>query len=181
MTATVLPDLQVRWKSNAGDARPAKNDWMDHVMNDPHEEVHTAVHSYVPQKYKGLTCNLRFRLSQDDWIVDSGYNSAEPAKFDIYHLNGCLNEAYTWQNKLTRGIKAGVIAPTQGDMADWESVGMTADNETEPSMPAAHTFICSPDEFSPGANIGWNDARKGGGLSIEVHRFDNDILIWVLM
>lgn len=118
----------------------------------------------------GKTCKLVFHLSQNDWAINQ-LGNASPV-FDLYRLDGCLNEGYSWNEKLARGAHAGVLTPKKGSAAEWQGVDMSAD-KTDPVMGAAPTFPCRAGEYSfemigrPGANIGWTTG-SGSGLRIEI-------------
>ncbi|OCK94666.1 uncharacterized protein K441DRAFT_677232 [Cenococcum geophilum 1.58] len=161
-TQTVFPSLQVRWKSKEP-GKLAKNDRIGHLLTTPSEEVHTAVYFNLPQEAYGKTCKLVFRQSINDGVVNIADSSA-PAMFDIYRLNGCLNEGYSFNTSLPRGVKAGILTAHKGGLADWQSVDMRGDY-TYPKMGAAPTFSCQAGgEYSfemiahSGVNLGWLDS-----------------------
>jgi hypothetical protein len=168
-TQTIQPGLQVRWKSKEPN-RFGVNERVGHLLSNPNEQVHTAVYFNLSEEQaRGKTCKLVFRLSSDDWIVTP--NPGAQAAFYIYRLNGCLNERYTWSNKVTRGVPAGVLYPVKGGAASWQGVDMSADTML-PHMGAAPSWSCQAGEYSfeliarPGSNIGWTSGR-GSGLTIE--------------
>lgn len=163
-TGTILPDVQVRWSSKTPDAHPISSS-NGHLLDSPSELVYTAVHFNGPSTAK--TCKLVFELSNNDWAMSS---SSVAPKFDIYRLQGCLNDDYTWSNQLAAGAHAGVLTPVKGAPADWEKVDMSGDLQ-EPEMGSAPIFSCGPGEYSfvmvarTGANIGWSG--KNSGLRME--------------
>ncbi|OAK99694.1 hypothetical protein IQ06DRAFT_294124 [Phaeosphaeriaceae sp. SRC1lsM3a] len=170
-TTIAYPDLQVRWKSK-DPATKGRNTNTGHLLNSPNEQVHTAVYFNLGKQpnIAGKTCKLAFHLSQNDWAINLLGNA--PPMFDLYRLDGCLNEGYSWTDKLARGAHAGILTPKKGTAAWWQSVDMSADT-TFPAMKAAPTFPCDSGEYSfemigrPGANIGWTTG-SGSGLRIEI-------------
>jgi hypothetical protein len=174
-TETVYPSLQARYSSKAPE-KYGGNERTGHLLNTANEEVITSVYFQITQEQAKGTCKLVFRLSADDWI--SPQYPATTSAFDIYRLNGCLNDKYTYKNRVERGILAGVLTPKKGEikkessMAYWQGVDMSMDTH-DPKMYAAPTFTCQPGEYSfemvarPGVNVGWNTG-KGSGLSIEI-------------
>ncbi|EON68820.1 hypothetical protein W97_08078 [Coniosporium apollinis CBS 100218] len=116
-TETIAPSLQVRWKSRDG-SKFASNDRGGHLLNNPNEKVHTAVYFNLSseQARLGKTCRLVFRLSMDDWAISQ--SPVTPPQFDLYRLNGCLNDKYSWNNKVLRGAHAGILTPVKGAAAD---------------------------------------------------------------
>jgi hypothetical protein len=170
-TTTAYPDLQVRWKSKEP-ATQARNTNTGHLLTSRNEQVHTAVYFNLGKQPEiaGKTCKLVFRLSENDWAINQLGNA--PPVFDIYRLNGCLNEGYSWNNKLARGAHAGILTPKKGSAAAWQSVDMLADT-MDPIMSAAPTFPCQAGEYSfemigrPGANIGWTNGIRSG-LRVEI-------------
>ncbi|CAI4217670.1 unnamed protein product [Parascedosporium putredinis] len=165
----IRPTLQVRWKSKEPSTF-AGNTPTGHILNAPNEQVVTAVYfPFVDPAIVGKTCRLAFRLSQDDWIVGP---QNQPVVFDVYRLASCLNDKYSWGNRIPRTTHIGVLTPTKGQQAAWEGVDMSGDT-TLPVMGSAPEFPCALGEYSfelvarPGTNIGWNSAR-GSGLTIEI-------------
>ncbi|KAJ9655040.1 hypothetical protein H2201_008892 [Coniosporium apollinis] len=172
-TETIYPSLQVRWKSKEP-TKLASNDRIGHLLSNlgtPGEQVHTAVYFTISPEQAGRdkTCKLVFRLSVDDWAIGSsaGYSPV----FDIFRLNGCLNDKYSWNNRVPRGAYAGSATPVKGGAAAWQSADMSTDTMV-PYMGASPTFTCAAGEYSfemiarPGVNIGWTTG-SGSGLSIE--------------
>ena len=168
-TKTVYPSLQVRWKSKEPNTF-GSNTQVGHILNNPNEQVVTSVYfAFTQAEADGKTCRLTFHLSEDDWIVGP---QGQPAVFDVYRLQSCLNEKYTWNGRIPRTAQIGILTPAKGREAAWQSVDMSGD-ATLPEMGSAPTFPCAQGEYSfelvarPGVNIGWNKAR-GSGLAIEV-------------
>ncbi|KAH6676954.1 hypothetical protein F5X68DRAFT_235128 [Plectosphaerella plurivora] len=166
---TLYPSLQVRFKSKDPKTL-AKNTKTGHLLSNPNEQVHTAVYFNLPEaQAAGKTCRFVFRLSQDDWAIGPG-NS--PAQFDIYRSDGCLNEGYSWEHRLSPAIHAGTVTPKKGQEAVWTSIDMRA-YPTEAYMGSSPDFPCKSDEYSfemvaaPGSNIGWTSGR-GSGLSLVI-------------
>ena len=170
-TQTLYPSLQVRWRSQDPNTR-AKHTNRGHLLSKPNEQVHTAVYFALSDpSLKGKTCKLVFRLTNDDWIVPG--TAGLPAMFDIYRLNGCLNEGYSWGNRIPRGLIIGELVPKKGSAAEWLGAGDWEQDKMEPKMGSAPVWPCELGEYSfemvahPGDNIGWESGRKNG-LMIEV-------------
>ncbi|KAH7086453.1 hypothetical protein FB567DRAFT_603485 [Paraphoma chrysanthemicola] len=173
-TTTVYPNLQVQWRSTLP-TRKGSNTNAGRLLTSPFERIHTAVNiqlgpQQIPDNVERKQCKLVFHLSQNDWAVNQLGNA--PPKFDIYRLDGCLNEAYSWATPLARGAQIGTLTPKKGGAAEWQSVDMRADT-IHPPMGAAPTFACERGEYSfemiahSGANFGWSSG-SGSGLRIEI-------------
>ena len=166
-TQTLYPDLQVRWSSKTPTTQ-GKHNTRGHLLNSEWEQVSTAVHFLMPQEAAGKSCRLVFRLTADDAIVGN------PA-LDVYKLAGCLNDDYTFENRVPREVAVGHLTAVKGQESEWPTVDMSgeAGYPVDPVMGSAPHFPCRAGmEYSfelaaqRGGNIGWTSPR--GGLSIEI-------------
>jgi hypothetical protein len=169
-TTTIQPGLQGLWQSK-NPAAFGSNTPRGHVLNNPTEQVNTVVYfNLTPEQARGKTCKLNFHLSIDDWAVTP--TPGAPAAFDIYRLEACVNDKYSWGNRVPRGASIGTLYPVKGGETVWQHVDMSED-KTLPYMGAAPTFTCQAGEYSfelvahPGSNIGWTSGR-GSGLTLEL-------------
>jgi hypothetical protein len=169
-TTTIQPGLQGLWQSKNPTAF-GSNTERGHVLDNPTEQVNTVVYFKLsPEEAQGKTCKLVFHLSSDDWAVTP--TPGAPPAFDIYRLEACVNDKYSWGSRVPRGASIGTLYPVKGGETVWQHVDMAGD-KTEPHMEAAPIFTCQPGEYSfelvahPGSNIGWTSGR-GSGLTMEL-------------
>jgi hypothetical protein len=164
VTQTLYPDVQVRWSSKTPDVQ-GKHNVRGHLLNSEWEQVSTAVHFSMPASAAGKSCRLVFRMTADDALVGT-------PDFDVYKLQGCLNDDYTYANRVPREMAVGHLTAVKGRASEWASVDMSGE-VAEPLMGSAPNFPCRAGaEYSfemaarRGGNIGWTSPR--GGLSIEI-------------